>query len=242
MTSQLTRRRSLIPFAILAIVAITAAVAFTTTASGDGKKGGNFYEVSITNLTKGQIISPAVVATHRSRLDPIFQLGSAASPELAGLAEDAALDPFFDMLDDNSNVASVIKLLGAGGPIMPGETASAVISTRGNAREISLAAMLVTTNDTFIGLSGVKLPNRGSNHYFSAGYDAGSEANNEDCDFIPGPPCGNGGVRDTAGAEGYVYVSNGVHGIADLVPADHDWHNPAALIQIKRVRGGGDDD
>ena len=47
----------------------------------------------------------------------------------------------------------------------------------------------------------------------AAAYDAGSEYNSEDCAFIPGPPFGNGGVRDTDGAEGYVQILSGIHGI-----------------------------
>ena len=243
MVYQMARRRSLIPLALLLTLTAAAVFAFSSTVSGDGgDRGKARYEVTITNVTKGQIISPAVVATHKARLAPIFKLGSPASPELAGLAEDASLAPFNDMLDADSNVAEVTILTDDGGPILPGKSASVVISTRGSASKISLAAMMVSTNDTFVGLSGVALPRNGSVRYVSAGYDAGSEVNNEDCAFIPGPPCGNGGVRDTVGAEGYVYVGNGVHGFADLVPADHDWHNPAAVITIRRVGGGGDDD
>jgi hypothetical protein len=69
----------------------------------------------------------------------------------------------------------------------------------------------------------------------SPAYDAGSEANNEDGDFIPGPPFGSGGVRDTEGAEGFVHIHSGVHGIADLDPAIYDWRNPTAEIRITRI-------
>ena len=239
MVNQLARRRSLIPLALFAALVVAAAIAFSSTASGDGAdEGGALYKVTITNVTKGQILSPAVVATHKSHLEPIFQLGSPASAELAGLAEDAALMPFSDMLAANPMVAEVVTLTGAAGPILPGESASIMISTPGNGGQISLAAMMVSTNDTFIGLSGANLPRRGSVQFVSAGYDAGTEVNSEDCVFIPGPPCGNGGVRDTVGAEGYVHVGNGVHGIADLVPAEHDWRNPAAVITITRIAGG----
>ena len=70
-------------------------------------------------------------------------------------------------------------------------------------------------------------------------YDAGTENNNEMCRFIPGPPCGNRGVRDTAGAEGYVHVHRGVHGGADLDPALFDWRNPVAKIVITKLRPAG---
>lgn len=237
MTLQLIRRRNLIPLAVLVILTAVVMSMSSSTASGNGFRNGQRYEVTITNITKGQILSPVVIATHRSNLDPIFELGSPASPQLAGVAEDADLDPFIAMLENNSRVGEVVTLTGAGGPIMPGETASVEISAKGLWRQLSLAGMLVTTNDTFVGLSGVSLPLRGSKTHYSPGYDAGSEANNEDCDYIPGPPCGNPGVRDTEGAEGYVYIGNGVHGIADLDPAEHDWNNPTAKITIKRVSG-----
>lgn len=69
----------------------------------------------------------------------------------------------------------------------------------------------------------------------AAAYDAGSEDNSEDCAYIPGPPCGNGDVRDTVGAEGYVYIHSGIHGIGDLEPAEFDWGNPVATVKIERL-------
>ena len=223
--------------AAFALAIALATVLATNSASGASSSRGNSgkYEVTITNVTKGQIISPVVVATHSESTTPIYTFGSPASPELAGVAEDALLDPFIQMLENDPTVADVATIFGAGGPIMPGETASVVIGSDRWSRLISAAGMLVTTNDTFTGLNGSQLPGRGWELHIAGGYDAGSEFNNEDCAYIPGPPCDNGGVRDTDGAEGYVYVSNGVHGIADLDPVEHDWHNPVALIRVRRI-------
>ena len=72
-------------------------------------------------------------------------------------------------------------------------------------------------------------------------YDAGSEQNSEDCDYIPGPPCGNSLGHDPAASEAYVHVHAGIHGIGPegegprVTPADHDWNNPVARITIKRL-------
>ena len=97
--------------------------------------------------------------------------------------------------------------------------------------------MLVTTNDAFFAVNGVARPfRRQPGTHYAAAYDAGSEANNESCDFIPGPPCGNGGVRMQTGSEGYVHVHAGVHGIGDLDPAAYDWRNPVARVVIQRPR------
>jgi hypothetical protein len=109
------------------------------------------------------------------------------------------------------------------------------ISGGGKYRLISLVGMLVTTNDSFFALNGVALPTHGSVTYYSPAYDAGSEVNNEDCTFIPGPPCGNGGVRMPTGAEGYVYIHSGIHGGGGLDPRQFDWRNPVAKITITKV-------
>ncbi|MDH3444157.1 MAG: spondin domain-containing protein, partial [Deltaproteobacteria bacterium] len=193
-----------------------------------GAGGGNRFEVTVTNLTRGQIISPAVVASHSDDLSSIFTVGTPASSELAAVAEDAVIDPMITLLSADPEVMDVATILGAAGPIMPGESASVVVNARGRFRNFTVVGMLVSTNDAFFALNGRRGPNRGSESHYSPAYDAGSEANNEDCAFIPGPPCGNEGVRDPAGAEGYVHIHAGIHGIGSLAPADLDWRNPVA--------------
>ena len=193
--------------------------------------GRHLVEVTITNMTRGQILSPPVVATHTGRAAPLFAVGEPASPALAALAEDAAAGDLLDQLDLDPATVDVEM---AAGPILPGGSATLFLEAR-HARYFSALAMLVTTNDAFIAVNRSGLP-RHSGSFYSVAYDAGSEANNESCDFIPGPPCDHPHVRDLAGAEGYVHVHAGVHGIADLVPADHDWRNPVARIVVRRVR------
>jgi hypothetical protein len=39
----------------------------------------------------------------------------------------------------------------------------------------------------------------------------------------------------TTGAEGFVHVHAGIHGIKDLVPARDDWRNPVARIEVRRL-------
>jgi len=97
--------------------------------------------------------------------------------------------------------------------------------------------MLIPTNDSFIALNGVKVPKHGKTVYYSPGYDAGSELNDELCLNIPGPVCGGAGGSPEAGGEGYVHIS----GKADLAAATYDWRNPTAKIVIKRVRVSEDD-
>jgi hypothetical protein len=93
--------------------------------------------------------------------------------------------------------------------------------------------MLVVTNDAFFGLDGAELPLMDRVAFYSPAYDAGSEANNEYGRFIPGPPFGSAGVRDTSMAEGFVHVHSGVVGKSSLIPAQHDWRNPVAKITVE---------
>ena len=187
------------------------------------------YEVTITNLTKGQIFAPPVVYTHRSSFD-LFTPGAPAIPELAGLAEDAANEPLIALLSAEPRVADVEV---GGGAVLPGEFITVRVKARGHARSITALGMLVTTNDAFFA-SEMRVPAFSSTIYATA-WDAGSEANTQDCDHIPGPPCGNGGVRVTEGAEGYVYVHAGIQDRGSLSPENHDWRNPVARIVVRKV-------
>ena len=232
-------RRTILALMILSVLVISMSNISNSKADGDR---GVKLKVTVTNLTAGQIESPVVVATHNRELDPLFELGSPASDALAALAEDAINGPLIEALETDPNVKDVQVIFGEVGPIMPGESASVVVWASRKFDRISLASMLVTTNDAFLALNGVRVPRHGSWSFRSPAYDAGSEDNNEDCEFIPGPPCMNMEVRDEDGAEGYVHIHRGVHGIADLIPAQHDWRNPVASISISRMAGDDDDD
>lgn len=201
--------------------------------TGRGVDAPKMYKVSVTNLTRGQPLSPVVIATHSEALEPIFEEGEPASAELYQVAEDAILDPLTNDLLADMEVFQVKTLKGAGGPILPGETASLTIESDAGFPLISMVSMLVVTNDAFFGLNGAELPVMERVKYYSPAYDAGSETNNENGRFIPGPPFGNAGVRHTFFAEGFVHVHSGVVGKMSLIPEHHDWRNPVAKITIE---------
>jgi hypothetical protein len=221
-----------VSLAVLATLSLGLLTGFAAPAE-DGMK----YEVKITNLTRGQPLSPVVVATHTGKLPALFAVGSPASGELAAVAEDADNSGLLSLWDPAANtmVGDLQTITGSGGPIMPGETASAIVEGEGTFPQISLVSMLVNTNDAFTALNAEALPRADTDVHWSPAYDAGSEANNEDCDFIPGPACGSASVRDTANAEGYVHIHAGIHGIGELEPAAYDWRNPVALIEIRSL-------
>ncbi|MEW6324379.1 MAG: spondin domain-containing protein [Nitrospirota bacterium] len=189
------------------------------------------YAITITNVTRGQVITPPVVISHNQGFK-LFTVGAPAIPELAALAEDGPTAPLLSLLP---SVPTVLDFTAATAPVLPGASVTLEVRTSGLFRSITAVGMLATTNDAFFAVQGVTAPKNGNATIEAEAYDAGSERNSESCAFIPGPPCGSAGVRDTAGAEGYVHIHAGIHGIGDLVPATHDWRNPVAEIMIRRI-------
>lgn len=236
----------------LALIGVVISAGSLSVALAGDDNHGRTFKVTVTNITpgsgtaSGQILNGLVVATHNRRFR-LFDLGQPASDELALVAEDALNAKLFAALSANPDVCDV-KTIGIVDPptifpILPGGSASVVIRAKGSCRYLSLAAMLVTTNDAFAALNGVRLPKKGDT-FLALAYDAGSEANTENCAEIPGPPCGDI-TSAGGGGEGYVSIHSGIHGIGIdglVIPSERDWRNPVAYITIHSVDDGDDDD
>ncbi len=198
----------------------------------DDKTG--MYAVTITNLTRGTTLTPVMVATHKRGVQ-VFQLGKAASTGLAALAEGGDFGPLSTRL---MNSGAAYDIASNGELLAPGASTTIMVKMAKHFRHVTVASMLIPTNDAFIAVNGVKGPKKRHRQkvIMSPAYDAGSEPNDELCANIPGPSCGGeGGSPDTDG-EGYVHIHAGIQGIGDLVSADYDWRNPTARIVIKRVK------
>jgi hypothetical protein len=198
----------------------------------------SYYEVTVTNITKGMTFTPIMVATTRNG-DTFFNLGEAPSAELEIIAETGNPEPLQNSLDafDISN-SSFLPFLA------PGESVTQLVETRGRYRSLSIAAMLIPTNDTFFALNGVRGPRGNRTITFTVpAYDAGSELNDELCVSLPGPGCNGDPGPVSANGEGYVYISNGIRGVGDLDADLRDFNNPVAQITITRIgRNDRDDD
>lgn len=198
------------------------------------------YEVTITNLTPGQSFTPQLVATHKRKVS-LFETGAPAGDALERLAEAGDTAPLTEMLLENpydvADVQTVPGLLG------PGQSVTVVVESSRYERFLSIAAMLIPTNDAFVAISGVALP-RSSRTVTAVVYDAGTEANDQNCLNIPGPRCGGEGHSPgpNEGDEGFVHVSSGFHSLPAsnvgevLEPQAYDWRNPAARIVVRRIR------
>jgi len=195
------------------------------------------YQVSITNLTRGQSFTPILLATHKNGPN-LFTLGSPASDELATLAESGDTAPLTAALKANKKTRAIKTIPGL---LDPGKTTTVTIKTSQSAKFLTMAAMLIPTNDAFVALKSIRLPKGkfGVAHYAKA-YDAGSEPNDELCINIPGPVCGGTGASPGVSGEGFVHVHAGIHGqgddVSSLNAAERDWNNPVALVKIFRVK------
>jgi hypothetical protein len=232
----------------LAAVA-AAAVALAAAPAADAKRAETF-EVTFTDLTGGQPLTPAVAATHRGR-NEIFRVGREASFGLKEIAENGNNAPLLARLSSDPDVSDVVEA--PGGPLVPagspgdamfGQSTTFSIQAERGARFLSLAAMLICTNDGFTGVNALKLPSKVGDGVTveTAGYDAGTELNTEDfADIVP--PCqgligvssGEAGTASSnpALAEGGVISHHaGILGSSDLVPAVHGWDVNAPVARI----------
>lgn len=203
-----------------------------------------WYDVTITNLTTGQPLSPGVVATHTKRVG-LFNLGQPASEGIRQIAENGDPSAAVATLAGTEGVAEVLATTApigvVGGTAFPASL-TVRIGARANANHLSLAVMLICTNDGFAGLSAVRLPGgfRPETWYLPA-YDAGTEANTEaDGDIVPpcfglGPVGGMGGGGRTQEV-GVVSRHPGIVGGAALVPVLHGWTGAIAKVTVRRVQ------
>jgi hypothetical protein len=203
-----------------------------------------WYDVTISNLTTGQPLSPGVVLTHSKNLS-LFEAGAAASDGIRFIAESG--DPS-TAAAELSGVVGVADLETTSAPVgIVGGSAfpsslTVRIWARGDANRLSLALMLICTNDGFTGLDGVQLPGGFDPvSWDTPAYDAGTEINTEaDGDIVP--PCfaltstpgtGGGGHTDQGGV---IALHPGILGGAVLVPSVHGWSGPIARITVQRVK------
>ncbi len=236
--------------AIAGAILATVGLAGTSSAQdpqADFGGGGARFLVTVTNITRDQTFTPVLVISHRPGVR-LFELGQPAITPLAILAEEGDVGPLMTLAQASPAVFDA-AFTGPppGGFVLPGETKTISVRTRGGFDHVSVAAMLIPTNDGFFALNGVEGPHGHRVATFtSAAYDAGSERNDELCASIPGPsfaecplpngdPGPGGGLMPSGGEEGYVHIHAGIHGIGDFVASDRDWRNPVAHISIRRV-------
>jgi len=199
--------------------------------------GEQKYRVTITNLTDGQPMTPFVVATH-SRRAKIFKPGRPASEGLQAVAENGDVPALVAELTANRRFGDV-QVAGDGVPFYGGESVSVdVVSTRGS-RFLSVAGMLICTNDGFGAVNGKRLNPNHTRTLYGFAWDAGTEMNTENYEDLV-PPCddptvGTGMTNPDLAENGVVRHHRGIKGIADLMPDVHGWHGPVIKVVVEPI-------
>jgi Spondin_N len=210
----------------------------TAAVAAPASEGRWTYEVTVTNITYNQRFTPLLLATHKPDIR-FFTLGQAAMPELATLAEEGNIAPLRTLLDGSALVRATVA---ASGLLDPGKSSTFQIQGNPWRDRLSIAAMLIPTNDAFVALDAAQLPYPGwpAQTYTAVAYDAGSEVNDQLCTSIPGPAfaeCGgSGGGARVGGGEGFVHVHRGMHDVGDFKALARDWRNPVATVSVRLVR------
>jgi|GEM_PF-79262 len=233
---------------MIAISALATAGIANTASAAD-------YDIAITNITRGIHFTPLIAAAH----DPaarMFSLGTTASAEMQAIAEGG----------DIQGMSALLSSIGAqvsadDGLLAPGQSVTLSLSDAAPGSVLSLSAMLLPTNDGFVGIDSATLPTGSgvSTTLFARGYDAGSEANDElvggGAPGVPGFPApppvvatgtGTGASGIDTTAEGFVHIHPGVlgdldatGGVSDINAAVHRFQNPVARVVITRTDAGG---
>lgn len=198
--------------------------------------------VTVTNLTAGMYFTPLFIGAHDDQFS-LFELGEMASPQLEALAE----------MGDGSGLADWVMNTGGvsasnNTPMLPGSMSATIDLTTGDNPYLSVASMLLPTNDAFFALNHWMIPTEAGTYTMTVhAYDSGTEANNEilggDADNIPKPPfianAGTGATGVNAMAEGFVHVHRGglgdddaMGGASDLMNNLHRWVGPVAKITV----------
>lgn len=204
---------------------------FANTAFAD--EASHRYAVTITNMTGNLVLTPVLVALHDRKLQ-IFEPGQPASNALEQLAEGGNPQPLTELL----LTAGAADVDNSGDVLPPGASTTVTVEGGRVDKYISIATMLIPTNDAFAALNRVRVPDgTKAVRYYAAAYDAGTELNDELCVSIPGPPpvCAGEGYN-LEGGEGFVHVHPGIHGIGELADSQYDWRNPVASITIRKLR------
>ncbi|MBV7316483.1 spondin domain-containing protein [Shewanella sp. NIFS-20-20] len=205
-------------------------------------------DITITNLTNGNHFTPILVAGHSSDL-ALFHAGDMASPALQKMAEGGDISDLEAAVDG----AGAEKLVNpASGLLAPSHSTDVVSFDTQDSMYLSVVAMILPTNDAFIGLDSWKIPSEaGTYQVYLNAYDAGTEANDElitgggmpGVAGIPAAPGGDGGMNGTGledmSGNDKVHIHPGV--IGDLDPAGgpsdvdsriHRWLNPVARMTV----------
>jgi len=107
------------------------------------------FSVTVKNLTNGIYFTPLLITAHNASID-LFEPGESASGELQEMAEGGEIGGLTALVggEDSDTIVNPAK-----GLLAPGESVSTELDTdRTRNRYLSIVAMLLPTNDGFVGM------------------------------------------------------------------------------------------
>lgn len=205
-------------------------------------------DIEITNLTQGIYYTPFLIAAHDDSVQ-FYELGQPASDALATMAEGGDISLLSAAV---TGAGGVVSENPAGGLLAPAASTAISDFDTGDNPYLSIAAMLLPTNDGFAGLNAWPIPSTaGSYTLYLNAYDAGSEANDEIVNGggalgTPGIPAAPGGQAGTGGTgvtdvetnttvhvhRGNLGDSDASGGASDVNSTVHRWLNPVVKVVV----------
>ena len=151
------------------------------------------FQVSFTNMTASQLMTPPVVAIHDPSVH-LFQIGQQSSDAVRNIAETGDNAELVAFAGANPDVVSAAGVAGDG-PFGAGESVTTNLSTEASGQVFSAVNMVICTNDGISGVDSIALPEGTEPVTIMAiAYDAGTRENQADAQTFFPPPCKVGDV------------------------------------------------
>ncbi len=224
------------------ILLLAASVALLSGCSDDDDEVKAFrYTVSVANLTANQPMSPLAVLVHNSDFQ-LFEIGHSASIALEHLAEGGSNAELIAMMSSDDNIDQGVS---GNGLLLPGASDMVTITLNPHRYGyVSVASMLVNTNDAFVGESGLSVKSLAVGESYEMimnVWDSGTELNDELAATIPGPAGGGEGFNAerndssdrVAFHAGIISQDDGL--MNSTLSANHRFLNPGAKLTITRI-------
>jgi hypothetical protein len=201
------------------------------------------FDVTVTNLTNGQPLSPVAVIAHQDAF-AVLTIGAAATAGLETLAEGGDNSALIAEATADAAVMATASGAAAIGPAGTETISIEVLESELPGLLLSVSSMLVNTNDAITGINGASVADLATGEsltWRSIAYDAGTEANTESAAHIPGPAGGGEGfnaARDdiadrVAMHTGVVSQDDGF--ATSALTGQHRFDNPVAQITVERI-------
>ncbi|MFB9217901.1 spondin domain-containing protein [Vibrio sinaloensis] len=228
-------------YRLLLVAASVGLLAGCPSSDDDDKTKSYRYTVNVANQTANQPMSPLAVLVHNSDYQ-LFDVGQSASVELEYLAEGGSNAELIALAGSNDDIDQGIS---GNGLLLPGNSDEVTITLDpSDYGYLSVASMLVNTNDAFIGETGLSLKTLSVGESFEMNmnvWDSGTELNDELAATIPGPAGGGEGFNATRNDSndavsfhaGVISQDDGL--VTSALSANHRFLNPGAKVTITRI-------